>query len=106
MSAREHYHNRTTACIVLPDLPPEIWLSIFRFATWSSNTFNPQLMVSTDTSYREQFREFKRSLVSFSFFSFLVGTTFLPEFLFRLRRDILFSSVKHGIPSHLRFCSN
>jgi hypothetical protein len=65
MSTKEH--NRT-APIVLPDLPPEIWLSIFRLATWSTNMFNPQLMVQRwcDTSYREQLElgEFKRSLVS------------------------------------------
>ena len=70
MSAKEHYR---TAPIVLPDLPPEIWLSIFRLATWSTGMFNPQLMVSkvSDSSlYREQLREFKRSLVSSTLFSF------------------------------------
>ena len=69
MSAKEHYH---TAPVVLPELPPEIWLSIFRLATWSPDMFNPQLMVSLgcDTSYREQLREFKRSLVSSNFFCF------------------------------------
>ena len=63
MSAKEHYR---TAPIPLPHLPPEIWISIFRLATWSTDMFNPQLMVSKGCGilYREQFREFKRSLVS------------------------------------------
>ena len=63
MSAKEYYR---TAPILLPDLPPEIWLSIFRLATWSTDIFNPQLMVlaGCDTAYRENLREFKRSLVS------------------------------------------
>jgi hypothetical protein len=101
MSAKEHYH---TAPIVLPDLPPEIWLSILRLATWSADMFNPQLMVSMrcDTSYREQLREFKRSLVSSMLFFFLAETI---SFV-RLRRDMLFVSVKHGTPSPLPFCSN
>jgi hypothetical protein len=64
MSAKEHYHP---APVVLPNLPPEIWLSIFRLATWSQDMFNPQLMVSTgcDTAYQKQLQEFKRALVSF-----------------------------------------
>ena len=102
MSAKEQYR---TAPIDLPDLPPEIWLSIFRLATWSTDMFNPQLMVlmGCDTLYREQLREFKRSLVSstFSFFWLL-----RHPFSIRLRRDILFVFVKHGIPSPLPFCSN
>ena len=102
MSAKEHNH---TASIVLPDLPPEIWLSIFRLATWSADMFDPQLMVSMgcDTSYREQSREFKRSLVSFTLFFYLAETTSL---YIRLRRDILFVFVKHGIPSPFPFCLN
>ena len=63
MSAKEHYR---AAPIVLPDLPPEIWLSIFRLATWSTDMFHPQSMFSMNctASYREQLKEFKSSLVS------------------------------------------
>ena len=76
MSAKEHYHP---VPVVLPNLPPEIWLAIFRLATWSQDMFNPQLMVSTgcDTAYREQLREFKRALVSFHL---QVVVYILPQF--------------------------
>jgi len=76
MSAKEHYR---TAPVVLPDLPPEIWSSIFRLATWSTDIFNPQLMVfaGCDTSHWEQLRGFKRSLVSFLSFFLLLGRGFI-----------------------------
>ena len=103
MSAKKHYRTP----IVLPDLPPEIWLSIFRFATWSADMFNPQPMVSMsgDTSYREQLQEFRRSLVSSTISLFLF---WLRRHLFfiRLRRDILSVFVKHGILSLPPFYSN
>ena len=101
MSAKEHYCTP----IFLPDLPPELWLSIFRLATWSTDMFDPQLMVSLgcDTSYREQLREFKTSLVSSILFFFRVRRLLVS---IRLQRDILYVFVKHGIPSPLPFCSN
>ncbi|KAF8800053.1 hypothetical protein BYT27DRAFT_7200541 [Phlegmacium glaucopus] len=62
MSVKEHYR----VAIDLPHLPPEIWSSIFQLATWSTDIYNPQLMISPgcDALYWAQLREFKRSLVT------------------------------------------
>ncbi|KAF8800055.1 hypothetical protein BYT27DRAFT_7245794 [Phlegmacium glaucopus] len=93
MSAKEHYR----VVVDLPDLPPEIWSSIFVLATWSTDIYNPQLMVSAgcDTLYWEQLREFKRSLVTKRYLVrvckawYYLASPFLFEYIFLGRGRVL-----------------
>ncbi|KAF8154539.1 hypothetical protein B0H34DRAFT_527346 [Crassisporium funariophilum] len=68
MSTKEHYRKADLreAGLRTPYIPPEIWSSILRYATWVPGIFDPELMVldGATMSYRETSSAFRESLIT------------------------------------------
>jgi hypothetical protein len=66
MSAKEFYHKSPLQSLHVPEIPPEVWTTILRHATWDSKFLFPSELTfeSIGMSRSEHLRSFRKVLVS------------------------------------------